>query len=815
MLGDPFMPIGHGMQLLRDFAQRHLPHGRTLPEPEWRRRHQRILILLWVLAAVLPLYGLARGHAELHSFSGSLSLFAVAGLASGGRAPRVIASALSALGLCMASALAVHLSDGAIEAHFMFFVMIIVISLYEDWRPFLVAFGFVVLHHGVMGVLDRASVYNHPGNPWVLALIHGAFVAAAGVACVVHWRLNEKVRDDSRRAGERARESEARFRSAFEDGPVGMALVETTPTGLGALLQVNRTLCQQFGYSESALPGSDINELLDPESSAGMAQHVEALIAGDITVAHDELRLRHHDGHGFEGRVSMSLVMGAPGMARNLIVQIEDVTERNRLKSELQDLADHDPLTGLLNRRRFGMELSSRLGDGRDRPGGAVILIDLDGFKEVNDTLGHEAGDQLLVSVAAGLQGAARGKDVVARLGGDEFALLISQATAQDAKRVGQRIVRDLRERAVSGRGALVRHTTASVGIVVYSPGTELTGDQLLNDADLAMYEAKDNGGSRCVVYSSDPGRTGASDSHPSWPDRIRGALEDEHFALYAQPILNLERGDITNFELLLRMIGVDGEIILPGTFLPVAERRGMIRTIDRWVIRQAIELLEDVTTELRPDDARRGQPIRLHVNISGRSLSDGDFLGYIRTQLSLSAVDPSKLVFEITETAAITNVDDACGFLTSLSQLGCGIALDDFGTGFGSLTYLKNLPVDFLKIDGQFIRNLITNPDDLVVVESLVRMSSGLRMGTAAECVENAATLELLADLGVDFAQGFHIGSPGPARQVIGSRWKVSPVRGPAPASDEASPTSDGASRTSNGASPAQKRVSPRTSKE
>jgi len=167
-------------------------------------------------------------------------------------------------------------------------------------------------------------------------------------------------------------------------------------------------------------------------------------------------------------------------------------------------------------------------------------------------------------------------------------------------------------------------------------------------------------------------------------------------------------------------------------------------------------------------------------VNISGRSLADGDFLGYIRTQLSRSGVDPSQLVFEITETAAITNVDDACRFPTSLSQLGCGIALDDFGTGFGSLHYLKKLPVDFLKIDGQFIQNLTTNPDDLVVVESLVRMSGGLRMQIAAECVEDAATLQLLVDLGVGFAQGFHIGRPGPARQVIGSRWTTASAPAP-----------------------------------
>ncbi len=274
---------------------------------------------------------------------------------------RNVSSALTSYGLFLASALAVHLADGATEAHFTFFVMIIIVSLYEDWRPFLIAFGFVVLHHGVMGLVDRGSVYDHAGNPWLLALIHGAFVAAAGVACVVTWSANEGVRAEVDRANERARESDALFRSAFEDGPIGMALVALTKTGLGTLLQVNRTLSAQFGYRRaSCLVGVELHELLAPESIDAIRRCIDALIASELTVAHEELRLLHHHGFGFEAHMSMSLVAGATGASRDLVVQIQDVTERNRLKHELQDLADHDPLTGLLNRRRFGQELAAR-----------------------------------------------------------------------------------------------------------------------------------------------------------------------------------------------------------------------------------------------------------------------------------------------------------------------------------------------------------------------------------------------------------------------------------------------------------------------
>ncbi|MGH2942272.1 MAG: putative bifunctional diguanylate cyclase/phosphodiesterase, partial [Solirubrobacteraceae bacterium] len=468
----------------------------------------------------------------------------------------------------------------------------------------------------------------------------------------------------------------------------------------------------------------------------------------------------------FEGRVSMSLVAGR-GSARDVIVQIEDITDRNRLERELQDLADLDPLTGLFNRRSLERELACQLERARHGGrGGAVILIDLDHFKEINDTLGHQAGDEMLLAAAHALRECSRGADVVARLGGDEFALLIPDVTPEQAGVVGSALVERVSARAVHGEGASARRTTASIGVVVYAEETELTGDQLLNDADLAMYEAKDDGGNRCVVYSAEQAANAAG-GRISWPDRIRRALDEERLVLYAQPILDIRAGEVTRYELLLRMLGPDGEVIPPGAFLPVAERRGMIRTIDRWVVREAIALLEQ--------RAGAAAAVRLSVNISARTLSDPDFLGYIRAELAASSVDAADLVFEVTETAAIANIDDARRFLTSLSELGCGIALDDFGTGFGSLHYLKNLPFDELKIDGQFIQGLTTNPDDLVLVETLVRLSRGLGKRTVAEFVENEETLQLISDVGVDFAQGYHLGKPAPALSQIGRAHSAS----------------------------------------
>jgi diguanylate cyclase (GGDEF)-like protein/PAS domain S-box-containing protein len=736
--------------------RRHLPSGRTLPRAEWQRRHRGILTVLWVLALLLPLYGLLNGQGEPHDLIAGLSLLVTAFVASRLQPHHSASSAVASLGLCGASALAVHLSSGAIEAHFMFFVMIIVVSMYEDWRPFLVAISFVVVHHLAAGIIDRASVYDHDGNPWTLAAIHGGFVLAASIAAVVSWRMNEDVRAQGRRAASLASESDARFRSAFEDGPVGMALIGAAGVTYGTLVRVNRTLCERFGYAEPELAGAHVSTLLDSVGQTRILDAIDDLREGRVTVFHDELALLDHAGGTFEGRLSMSLVAGC-GEIRDVIVQIEDVTERNRLARELKDLADIDPLTGLFNRRRFERELADQLASGRC---GAVVLLDLDNFKEVNDTLSHQTGDELLVAVGTALRERTRSTDVVARLGGDEFAVLIPGVPAEQAERVGAALVGRIAEQAVHASAAGLRRITASVGVVVHPAGTDLSGDVLLNDADLAMYEAKDAGGNRCVVYAAATAEGPAVVNQIAWPERIRRALDEEHLTLYAQPILEIASRKVTNYELLLRMLGPGGEVILPGAFLPVAERRGMIRTIDRWVVREAISLLEG-----RAADAA---PVRLQVNLSARSLSDRDFLGFICDALAAAPVDPAALVFEVTETAAIASLDDAREFLTSLSALGCGIALDDFGSGFASFHYLKNLPFDELKIDGQFIKNLTTEPDDLVLVESLVALARGLGKRTVAEYVENAATLRLVRDVGIDFAQGYYVGRPAPALEVL-----------------------------------------------
>ncbi len=390
----------------------------------------------------------------------------------------------------------------AIEAHFSFFVILIVVALYEDWRPFLVAVAFVTVHHAAMGVIDYASVDDHPGSPWQLAAIHGAFMLAASIAAVVSWRMNEDIRSDSERAGERERASDARFRSAFDDGPVSMALISYHGPSRGTLAGVNRTLCETFGYAESELSGAHLSTLFGAGGEERLLRAIKALKRGGDDVACGDLTMRDCAGRTIDARLSMSLVAGGDG---DLIVQIEDVTDRNRLQRELQDLADLDPLTGLLSRRRFGRELTGELDRAqREGRGGAVVLIDLDNFKAVNDNHSHLVGDEILLAAAHAISDHTRGSGLVARLDGDEFAVLLPTVGRARAAASGHALVRRIAERAVLGEGARTQRTTASVGVVVYASDAQLTGDQLLNDADLAMYEAKDDGGDRCVVYSAD-----------------------------------------------------------------------------------------------------------------------------------------------------------------------------------------------------------------------------------------------------------------------------------------------------------------------
>jgi diguanylate cyclase (GGDEF)-like protein len=433
-------------------------------------------------------------------------------------------------------------------------------------------------------------------------------------------------------------------------------------------------------------------------------------------------------------------------------VSITDVTERRSFEAELRFLADHDALTGLPNRRRFHDELQRHLAfTARYGGEGAVLLFDLDNFKYLNDTQGHKAGDQYLVSLARVLQERLRQTDVVARLGGDEFGVLLPAAGPVQARRVAELLAEAVREHAPLVAGQPVKLST-SIGIACFGQGSA-DPDELLAAADLAMYDAKEAGRDRIGMASAESIDERSLKARMHWLERIKRALDDESFVVYCQPIAEIASGEISQYELLLRMLDDNGHVVPATAFLATAERFDLVQDIDRMMVRKAIRLIAE--------HAAAGREYKLEVNVSAKSLGDPELPLLIERELADSGINPSLLILEITETTAIANMDEAVDFATRLSRLGCGFALDDFGRGFGSFYYLKHLPLNYLKVDGDFIRNLAHNLVDQQVVKAVVQVAKALGYKTIAEYVQDEATVLALRHYGVDFMQGYHVGRP------------------------------------------------------
>ena len=441
-------------------------------------------------------------------------------------------------------------------------------------------------------------------------------------------------------------------------------------------------------------------------------------------------------------------------LPRAVVISVSDVSERRSFEAELRFLADHDALTGLPNRRRFHDELQRHLAfTARYGGQGAVLLFDLDNFKYLNDTQGHKAGDQYLVSLARVLKERLRQTDVVARLGGDEFGVLLPAAGPAQARRVAEVLAEAVREHAPLVGGQPVKLST-SIGIACFGtqPGAA-EPDELLAAADLAMYDAKEAGRDQIGMANTDMVDERSIKARMHWLERIKHAVDNNGFSIFCQPIAEIASGSISQYELLCRMQDERGQIVPATAFLGTAERFDLVQQIDHWMVRKAIRLIAE--------HAQHGRDLKLEVNISAKSIADAELPRMIESELHTSGIDPSMLVLEITETTAIANMDEAVDFATRLSRLGCGFALDDFGRGFGSFYYLKHLPVNYLKIDGDFIRNLAHNLVDQQVVKAVVQVAKALGYKTIAEYVQDEATVLALRHYGVDYMQGYHVGRP------------------------------------------------------
>jgi diguanylate cyclase (GGDEF)-like protein/PAS domain S-box-containing protein len=542
------------------------------------------------------------------------------------------------------------------------------------------------------------------------------------------------------RLNEAMRAAESRFRAAFEHAPIGIALLRPTDDGRLRFAEVNSSFCTIVGDEREAIIGRDADAYAHPDDPGGERDQegVARLVRAD-----GETRWVH--------------THSAPLEDGSVVTQFQDVTDRRRFQTELEHLTSHDTLTGLLNRRRLEEAVEQALANVRRHgDGAAVVTLDIDNFKHVNDAYGHSVGDAVLRAVAVALRSRVRATDQVGRLGGDEFGVVLTRTEAEAAQGVADELLRAVRELRVPAGERTVR-VTASVGLRSLDSAEPSQPEELLSEADMAMYDAKERGRDRISVIHTGDHQPEQVRARLHWFERIRDALErSDGFRLYEQPILRLRDRTMDRSELLVRMTDERGRIVEPARFLPVAERYGQVRAIDRWVLRSAVRLLGQ--------RAAAGRAAPLELNLSGDSISDPSVVDFIVAEIEAADIDPALLIFEVTETSAIGNLEHARVLAERLAALGCGFALDDFGAGFGSFAYLKHLPLDVIKIDGQFIRGLCRSRADQVTVRAMVDIARGLGKETVAECVEDAETLELLNELGVDHAQGYHIGRPAPA---------------------------------------------------
>jgi diguanylate cyclase (GGDEF)-like protein len=480
--------------------------------------------------------------------------------------------------------------------------------------------------------------------------------------------------------------------------------------------------------------------------ASGDLSHVAAPVDNRHVVVHsaDELGAMAHSFNTMQDEVGRAA--RALGVARD---------ELRGSRSELEKLAETDPLTGMSNRRHFEGELENEAAlTVQLARSSALLVLDLDNFKYVNDSHGHAVGDSVLLQVARILRARLRASDVVARLGGDEFAVLLRDVAADRAASIARNLLDEVRAARFPLEDGHQLRLSVSIGITTFDGTDALTPAELLVNADIAMYDAKEAGRDRVAVAAADVHQERIK-SRQSWLERIHVALEQDTMELHAQPILHLGSRKVASYELLIRMRSDAGELIPPAAFLDIAERSGVIRDIDHWVIRSACRMIAEAQA--------RDEPLQLEVNVSGVSISDPEFAALIEPHLIALGPLAQNLVIELTETAAVGNLANAIEFAKGLARHGCQFALDDFGAGFGGFYYLKYLPCQYLKIDGEFIRTLPASPVDQVFVRAMVELAHGLGKQTIAEFVEDEETLHLLGELGVDYAQGYHIGRPAP----------------------------------------------------
>lgn len=565
------------------------------------------------------------------------------------------------------------------------------------------------------------------------------------------------VRDLARqREEQRSRErADGRYRDAFERAPVAMVHVDPE----GRCVAVNEAMLTLIGAARHEVEGQELAGLCHPDDAPRVRRAVAAMSSGSLA------RYRSEDRYLPAGRPPVwASVTGAPmsgwaGEVSHLMFHLVDITDQRQIDDQLRAMVDEDPLTRVKNRRYFEAALSTQAGMvQRYGGGGALLMLDIDHFKQINDQHGHSAGDEVLVSVADVLRATLRTTDVVARIGGDEFAVILPQVTPEQAERTAGKVLDAVR----SDAGVLVRgrrrQVTASIGVATLDRGV-LSGADLLVRADLAMYDAKEAGRDRFALYPSAPGAPSPSASRLAWVEEVERALSEDGFAFHAQPIVDLRGGQVSHYELLLRMDGGDRGWVLPPMFLAAALRAGIADRIDRWTLAAAVDLLSDPGC---PPD------LAVSVNMSVASFTSRELAEWIEAASARLAALAGRLTVEIAEAAAVADLANATAMATRLGEVGCRIALDEFGAGFGSFSHLRQMPFDSVKIGGDYVRRCTDSPTDRLILAAMVDIAHGMGKAVVAEHVEDPTTLQLLRGEDVDLAQGYLLGHPVPVAELL-----------------------------------------------
>jgi len=533
---------------------------------------------------------------------------------------------------------------------------------------------------------------------------------------------------------------------------IGDAVITTNREGLVEYL--NPVAEKITGHLTRDVAGQPINKVFQAYDEVNKRWLAECIINflnhGNYKLPSNDIVL-HNDS---KGNVNISIniapIQDIQNNVLGTITTFQDITKERKLAKHIEHQARHDALTGLLNRREFEIKVEQILSLYAEDTNHAMCIMDLDRFKIVNDTVGHTAGDELLKQISSRIKNLLRKSDLFARIGGDEFALFFSHINLSEAEKVCEKVLESIREYQFAW-GDQVFRIGASIGLIDAPPQIS-TFENLYHGADTACYMAKHSGRDRVHVINFDDQGISQKREEVQWVNNINDALEQNRFTLYAQDINPISQAkDLKpHKEVLIRMLDKDGEIVPPMAFIPPAERYNLMSKIDAWVFEQVMALLANDKTTLV-----------YAINLSGQSMADDKFTQSIINKISTSAIEPHRLCFEVTETAAISNMENATRFLSELQNLGCATALDDFGSGLSSFGYLRTLPINYLKIDGLFVRQIVDDPTCRVMVEAIHSIGRTMNLKTIAEFVEDEKILNLLKEMGIDYAQGYFYGVP------------------------------------------------------